>query len=178
MAVARVCVTVINSGVPLGAQIAWLLSTTNGCPLEVTRVEPTNHCAVTHGPFAAGGGGRAHTATAYGAAIVTVASPRTVTRGLGTVGCACPPCEHNTVAPTCTRKPGISDHHQRYFVNHHTRPKEFYRCTFTVIDVNACIIHHDHCAGWTPENNSSSTRGRWGWHRNFHGNRHGIADQQ
>jgi hypothetical protein len=63
MAVARVCVTVINSGVPLGAQIAWLLSTTNGCPLEKTRVEPTNHCAVTHGPFAAGGGGSAQPAT-------------------------------------------------------------------------------------------------------------------
>jgi hypothetical protein len=43
VAVARVCVTVINNGVPLGAQIAWLLSTTNGWPLEVTRVEPTNH---------------------------------------------------------------------------------------------------------------------------------------
>jgi hypothetical protein len=72
VAVARVWVTVISNGVPEGAQMAWLLSTTSGWPFEVTRVDPTVHCAVTHGPLAAGGGGRAHPATTYGAAIVTV----------------------------------------------------------------------------------------------------------
>lgn len=53
----------INNGVPVGAQIAWLLWTINGWPFEVTRVVPTNHCAVTQGPFAAGGGGKAQPAT-------------------------------------------------------------------------------------------------------------------
>ena len=74
------------SGVPVGAQIAWLLNTTNGCPFEVTRVEPTSHCAETHGPLAAGGGGNAQPATTYGPEIVTVGCPLTETRGLGTVG--------------------------------------------------------------------------------------------
>lgn len=97
----------MSTGVPLGAQIAWLLNTTKGCPFEVTRVEPTSHWAVTQGPLAAGGGGRAQPATTYGAAIVTVGWPLTVTRGFGAVGCACPPCEHSTVAPTCTRNPGM-----------------------------------------------------------------------
>src|SRR5271170_241031 len=108
VAVTRVCVTVISSGVPVGAQIAWLESTTSGWPLEVTRTVPTIHCAVTHGPLAAGGGGNAHPATTYGGGIVTVGCPITVTLGLGTVGCAWPPCEHITVAPTCRRNPGIS----------------------------------------------------------------------
>jgi hypothetical protein len=65
-------VTIITSGVPVGAQIAWLLCTTSGCPFESTRVVPVTHCAVTHGPLAAGGGGNAHPATAYGAVINTV----------------------------------------------------------------------------------------------------------
>lgn len=38
---------------------------------------------------------------------MTVGCPLTVTRGFGTVGVAWPPCEHITVAPTWTRKPGI-----------------------------------------------------------------------
>ena len=33
--------------------------------------------------------------------------PDTKTRGLGTVGIACPPCAHRTVAPTCRIGPGI-----------------------------------------------------------------------
>jgi hypothetical protein len=100
MALTRGCVTMINSGVPVGAQIAWLLCTSNGCPLESTRVVPLNHCAVTQGPLAAGGGGNAQPATTYGAVINTVGCPLTVTRGLGTVGCACPACEQRTCAPT------------------------------------------------------------------------------
>jgi len=46
------------------------------------------NCAVTHGPLPAGGGGKAQPATTYGPVIVTVGCPITVTRGLGTVGCA------------------------------------------------------------------------------------------
>jgi hypothetical protein len=88
MAVTRVWVTAMMSGVPVGAQIAWLLCTSNGCPLDVTRVVPITHCAVTQGPLAAGGGGSAQPATTYGAVIVTVGWPLTVTRGFGTVGCA------------------------------------------------------------------------------------------
>jgi hypothetical protein len=63
VAVARVCVTVIIKGVPLGAHNAWLSSSTSGCPFEVTRVDPVTHCAVTHGPFAPGGGGNVQPAT-------------------------------------------------------------------------------------------------------------------
>jgi hypothetical protein len=44
-------------------QIAWLSNSRNGKPLEVTRTEPIMNCAVTHGPFPAGGGGMAHPAT-------------------------------------------------------------------------------------------------------------------
>jgi hypothetical protein len=73
-------------GVPVGAQIAWLENTSNGWPKEVTRVEPTVNCAVTHGPLPAGGGGKAHPATTQGALSVTVGCPLTSTRGLGTVG--------------------------------------------------------------------------------------------
>ena len=84
---------------PFGAQIAWLSISTNGCPLEVTRVAATIHCAVTHGtgpPLTLNG----QPATTYGAAIVTVGWPLTSTRGFGTVGCAWPPCAQSTVAPT------------------------------------------------------------------------------
>jgi hypothetical protein len=42
-----------------------------------------------------------------------------VTRGLGTVGCACPACEHSTVAPTCNKKPGILHHYQSAVVDGH-----------------------------------------------------------
>jgi len=83
-------------GVPVGAQIAWLLCTTNGCPLDKTRVDPLTHCAVTHGPLAVGGGGKVQPATTYGAVISTVGCPLTVTRGLGAVGVACPACEQST----------------------------------------------------------------------------------
>jgi hypothetical protein len=72
IAVTRVCVTAMINGVPVGAQIAWLSSRSNGCPFESTRVAEVTNCAVTQGPFAAGGGGKAQPATTYGAAIVTV----------------------------------------------------------------------------------------------------------
>jgi hypothetical protein len=79
--------------------MAWLSSSNNGCPLEVTRVAAVTHVAVTHGegaPLTLNG----QPATAYGAAMVVVGWPLTSTRGLGAVGCAWPPCEHNTDAPT------------------------------------------------------------------------------
>jgi hypothetical protein len=75
--------------------------------LEVTRVAAVTNCAVTHGPFAPGGGGSAQPATSHGAGIVTLGWPLTVTRGFGTVACACPPCEQSTLTPTWMRKPGI-----------------------------------------------------------------------
>jgi hypothetical protein len=55
MPVTRVCVTVISSGVPVGAQIAWLSNSSSGCPFDVTRTAPVIHCAVTHGPLPPGG---------------------------------------------------------------------------------------------------------------------------
>jgi hypothetical protein len=72
MALTRVWVTAMINGVPLGAQIAWLLCTTSGWPFDVTRVVPLSHWAVTHGPFAAGGGGSVQPATTYGDVINTV----------------------------------------------------------------------------------------------------------
>jgi hypothetical protein len=60
MALTRVWVTTIISGVPVGAQMAWLLCTRRGCPFDVTLVVPLSHCAVTQGPFAAVGGGSVH----------------------------------------------------------------------------------------------------------------------
>jgi hypothetical protein len=79
-----------------------------GCPCEKTCTAPTTHCAVTHGPLPAGGT-NAQPATAQGAAIVAIGIPDTSTHGLGTVGMACPPCAHITVAPICKIGPGIAD---------------------------------------------------------------------
>jgi hypothetical protein len=39
--------------------------------------------------------------------MVATGMPETITTGLGTLGIAWPPCEHNTVAPTCKIGPGI-----------------------------------------------------------------------
>jgi hypothetical protein len=97
--VTLVCVTTVISGVPVGTQIAWLSNSSSGCPVDVTRVDPITNCAVTQGPFPAGGGGIAQPATVYGAVSNTVAIPFIVTRGLGTVGVACPACAQSTVAP-------------------------------------------------------------------------------
>jgi hypothetical protein len=88
IAVTLVCDAITIVGVPVGAQIAWLENTSSGWPSDVTRVDPTTNCAVTHGPLAAGGGGNPHPAIAHGAVSVTVGWPLTSTRGFGTVGCA------------------------------------------------------------------------------------------
>src|SRR5215472_4419451 len=103
-ALTRVCATSGSSGVPVGMQIAWLVVTSSGWPLEVTRAVPTTHCALTQGPGA--GGTNGHPATSHGAAIVTDGAPESSTLGFGTVGCACPPCRHITVAPSCNTSPG------------------------------------------------------------------------
>jgi hypothetical protein len=63
MPVTRGCVCTISSGVPVGAQIAWLSKSTTGCPVAKTQVAPLTHCALTHGPLAVGGGGNAQPAT-------------------------------------------------------------------------------------------------------------------
>jgi hypothetical protein len=94
-------------GVPVGTQTAIPVMMTTGCPSDVTWTAPTDHWAVTQGPFPAGGT-KAHPATMYGAAMVAMGMPDTVTRGLGTVGMACPPCEHKTVAPMCNMGPGMA----------------------------------------------------------------------
>jgi hypothetical protein len=53
------------------------------------------------------GGTKAHPATVYGAAMVAMGMPETMTRALGTVGNACPPCAHIIVAPICKIGAGI-----------------------------------------------------------------------
>ncbi len=40
---------------------------------------------------------------------MTVGIPDTITRGFTNVGCACPACEHITVAPWCSKNPGINN---------------------------------------------------------------------
>lgn len=144
MALTRGCVTMISSGVPVGAHTDVLLCTINGCPLDNTLRVPLSHWPVIHGPLAAGGGGNAQPATTYGVVITTVGWPLTVTRGFGTVGVACPAWEHRTCAPTWTRNPGILCHHQCNFVNHDTWPDHFDRRSFAVVNENAGIVDYDH----------------------------------
>src|SRR3954462_2727304 len=104
----RICAATTISGVPVGTQMAWLSINRTGWPLERMRVEPVIHWAVTHGPFAIMGGGNKQPATTYGAVILTMGCPLTVTRGFGTVGCACPKWEQRTCAPTWSRNPGMA----------------------------------------------------------------------
>jgi hypothetical protein len=94
-------------GVPVGAQVAWLLWKSKGWPLDVTRVVPVIHWAVTHGPFAAGGGGSAQPVITQGADCVTVGWLLTLTRGLGAVARAGPAWEQFTVELVSSRKPGM-----------------------------------------------------------------------
>jgi hypothetical protein len=70
-------------------------------PSAETRVAALSHEAVTHGPLAAGGGGKVHPSTVYVQGRVTTICPCTFTRGFVTIGWACPACEHSTVAPSC-----------------------------------------------------------------------------
>ena len=162
---ARTCVARVSNGVPVGAQMAWLSSKSSGTPLDKTRVAEVTHCAVTQGPLAAGGGGSAQPAMTYGFARVTVGWPLTITRGLGTVGCACPACEQRTVAPTWSRKPGIfsiqilrSNHHQATVVDRYSRANHRNRGAFAVLDVDAGIVYDDHCAGWAFEDDAAGQR--------------------
>jgi hypothetical protein len=92
-AVTRVCVEATIVGVPVGVQIAWLLCTNTGMPIDVTRMAAVggSHWATTQGPLAIGGGGNAQPATVHGAPAVMMGMPITDTRGLGTVGWTMPP---------------------------------------------------------------------------------------
>jgi hypothetical protein len=74
--------------------------------LEVTRTAPVIQLAVTHGEGAPEIL-KAHPATTKGAGCVTIGCPLTVTLGIGVVACACPPCAQSTVAPTCSKNPGM-----------------------------------------------------------------------
>jgi hypothetical protein len=82
--------------------MAWLLCTSTGRPIEVTRSEAVggSHSATTQGPLATGGGGNAQPATVHGAPTVMIGMPMTVTRGFGTVGSTMPPWAHCTNAPS------------------------------------------------------------------------------
>src|SRR6185312_7772690 len=150
IAVTRAWLATISSGVPVGAQIAWLSNSSSGWPLEVTRVAAVTNCALTHGPFAAGGGGSAQPATSHGAGIVTLGWPLTVTRGFGAVACAWPPCEQSTLAPTWMRKPGIVHllrRHQRAVVDRHRGTREHHGGALAVRDRDADVVDQDHRAG-------------------------------
>ena len=72
-------------------------------PLALTRRAPVTHCAVTHGPLPAVGGGSVQPAMVYGADWPTAIWPPTFTRGSVTLGWACPVWLHSTVAPWWSR---------------------------------------------------------------------------
>jgi len=79
----------VSSGTPVGVHVAEPVEITSGCPFDVTRVVPTVHCAVTHGPPEFGGSGQP--ATTHGVAIVAVGWFATSTRVFGVAGVARPP---------------------------------------------------------------------------------------
>jgi len=85
-----------RSGVPVGVQIDWLVSSRTGWPFDVTRVAAVGamNVAVTHGPLPAIGGGIVHPAIKYCAVATTMGWPPTVTFGTAAAGCAVPVCEH------------------------------------------------------------------------------------
>src|SRR5688572_28063937 len=101
-----VCVRTIFSGVAVGMQVATLVCSSTGMPPAMIREAPINHCAVTHGPLPPVGTNGQPVITC-GLATVAIAMPLTVTRGNGTVGCACPPCAHITVAFVWSKNPGM-----------------------------------------------------------------------
>src|SRR3954471_19141601 len=100
-----VWVVVMVTGVPFGTQTAWLSWSRTGAPRERTRVAPLAHCATTQGTGAPETV-KGQPVTMWGALIVVNGRPPTRTRGLGTVGCACPPWVQSTPAPESSRKPG------------------------------------------------------------------------
>jgi hypothetical protein len=94
----RICVATMLTPVPFGTQIAWLSWSRSGIPLDRTRVAAVTHCAVTQGtgdPLTL----NMHPAMVHGFGCCTVAWLETLTRGFGTVACACPVCMQSTVAP-------------------------------------------------------------------------------
>jgi hypothetical protein len=70
--VTLVCVTVIISGVPLGIQMAWLSSSSTGMPVEVMRVAPVTHWAVTQGNGLPAGVRKGQPATTNGIGCSTI----------------------------------------------------------------------------------------------------------
>ena len=92
-AMTRIWVRLTITGVPVGVQMAWLLCTSTGMPIDVTRSDAVkgSHSATTQGPLAIGGGGNAQPATVHGAPAVIIGMPITNTRGLGTVAWTMPP---------------------------------------------------------------------------------------
>jgi hypothetical protein len=89
-----------TSGVPVGVHTETPDMMATGWPCEKTCVDPTTHCAETHGPLPPFAGVNAHPATAYGGEIVAMGMPETKTQVLGTVGMAWPPCAQVTTAPS------------------------------------------------------------------------------
>jgi hypothetical protein len=94
----NICDDTGTIGVPVGAQTETPLRIATGCPFDITCSAPITHIPVTQGPLPAGGA-NAHPAMEYGAAMVAIGMPDTMTCGLGTVGSAWPPCAHITTAP-------------------------------------------------------------------------------
>src|SRR5713101_8334688 len=100
--------------------------------------------------------------------MVTVGCPVTVTRGLGTVGCACPPCAHSTVAPTWSKNPGTgassscprSDDDQRTVVDGDGWANHEDAGAFAVLDVDATVVDHDHRARRALEDDAARRRRR------------------
>jgi hypothetical protein len=94
------------SGVPVGTQVAIPVMMATGWPCDSTCCAPIIHCAVAQGPLPAGGT-KGQPAMLYGAAMVAMGMPLTMTTGLGVVGIAWPPCAQRTTAPMCNIGAGI-----------------------------------------------------------------------
>src|ERR1700722_4325178 len=99
--------------------------------------------------------------------MVAMGIPDTRTRGLGTVGSACPPCAHSTVAPTCKIGAGISNHRQSPYVDIHRWANQSDRGPLSIADINPCFIDYDHGSADTLKYDSAG-----------HGRRRRIADQK
>lgn len=83
---ARACVTRIFTGVPFGAQTAWLDCSRSGMPMEVTRVDAVVQVLVTQGCGVPPGVVKGQPATVCGLGCRHTAWLLTVTRGLTMVG--------------------------------------------------------------------------------------------
>src|SRR5689334_4222943 len=89
--------------------MAWEVWQTSPWPKLLTRTVCVGgiQLAVTHGPLATGGGGKAQPAISSGGALIGTGVPIILTRTLGAEKLALPPWAHSTTALIVNSIPGI-----------------------------------------------------------------------